>query len=99
MLALELVQQAAQLGAARARALGAGAVHQRAQQRQRDRLGRHAQALAAAREQVRALLLQQLPAADLAAQDARQAHDRVHVARADRRALLEHDLEQTARGG
>jgi hypothetical protein len=78
-------------------ALRAGAVHQRAQQRQRDGLGGHAQSFAAACEQPRALLLEQLPATHLSAQNAREAHDRVDVARADRRALLEHDLEQAAR--
>ena len=66
---------------------------------ERDRARGHAEALAAARQQARALLLEQLAAAHLAAQDARQAHDRVHVARADRRALLEHDRQQAARRG
>ena len=48
-------------------------------------------------EQPRALLLEQLAAAHLAAQHPGEAHDRLDVAVADRRALLEDDREQAAR--
>ena len=58
----------------------------------------NAQPLAAAGEQARALLLEQLPATYLPAQDARQAHDRLHVAGADRGSLLEHHLQQRLGG-
>src|SRR5208282_5484290 len=81
-----------------ARTARARVVHQRGQLGERDLLRSHAEALAAARQQAHALLLEQRAALHLAAQDAREAHDRVDVARTDGGALLEHDLQQPARG-
>ena len=98
VLALDDLEQAAELGAPGAGHEGRVGVHQRLEQRHRDRPAGNAEPCAGTLEQRDALVLEHLAVLELDLEDAGQLHHTADVLVADRGALLEHHLEQPPGG-
>ena len=99
VLAPELLQQTTQLRRARGGKLRAGGIEEHREPRKRHRLSGNPKQRAGALEQLRAGGLDLPAAGKLTMQHAGEAHDGVHIARANRGPLLQHDLQQPLHGG
>jgi hypothetical protein len=96
VLARDLGEQPAQLGGALARGCGGAGGHERAQPLERDLGGGNAERGAGALQQRGAVLLERAAAAHLGLDLGQAGEHAVHVAGADRLALLEHERQQLA---
>ena len=98
VLARDLVEEAPELGAALARALGDGVGHQPGHGLERDRRGGRAKLGPGANQQVRALALEARTQVHLSLDVGEAGEDALHVALADRGALAEDRPEQPPGG-
>src|ERR1700733_14485613 len=98
VLALDHLEKPAELRAARGGELRRIGIHHGLEHRHRDRGRVRAEPHAGASEQQHPLVLEQPAAVELGLEQPGQLDDRPDVAIADRRTLLEHDLEEPAGG-